>query len=119
MRRLPLLLPVALMMAAVMALMAAPAFATIHPIAVPLEKGLSGEKSNAPADTPAQTQNPPGITGEDHEPGYTDPDPDKATEAQPLEAQLANSTTSDCNAWKGEVFPGLTFKDICLAESQQ
>ena len=67
--------------------MAVPAFATVHPL-------VCSERSNAPATTPAETQNPPGITGEGHEPGYTDPDPDKVTEAQPIRSVLKNPTAT-------------------------
>ena len=83
MKRITLLLTVALVMAAMMAV-AGPASATVHPL-------VCSEVSAAPSDTPAQTQNPPGITSEGHEPGYTDPDPDNATEAQPILAVGFNS----------------------------
>jgi uncharacterized low-complexity protein len=93
MKRIILLVTVALVMALMMAV-AAPAFATVHPIS-------ESENSAAAADgTPADTQNPPGITGEGHEPGYTDPDPDNATEAQPLVKQQSNKTDNDLHAWK-------------------
>jgi hypothetical protein len=65
MKRILVLLTVALVMALMMAL-AGPASATIHPL-------VCSEGSAAPSDTPAQTQNPPGITGGD-----------QATEAQPV-----------------------------------
>ena len=60
--------------AAFVAWSVAPASATIHPI-------QCSEVSSAPAGTPAATQNPPGLTSEGHEPGYTDPDPDNNVEA--------------------------------------
>jgi uncharacterized low-complexity protein len=92
MKRIVLLVTVALVMALMMGV-AAPAFATIHPIS-------NSERSADAADgTPADTQNLPGITGEGHE-GNTDPDPDHATEAQPLVSHLSNKTDNDCNAWK-------------------
>ena len=65
MKRIVFMVTVALVMAAMMAL-AGPASATIHPL-------VCSEGSAAPSDTPAQTQNPPGITGGD-----------QATEAQPV-----------------------------------
>lgn len=65
MKRTMLLLTVALVMTVMMAL-AGPASATIHPL-------VCSERSAAPSGTPAQTQNPPGITGGD-----------QATEAQPV-----------------------------------
>ena len=96
MKRIILKLTAALVMAVMMMAVAAPAFATIHPIS-------SSEGSQAPSDTPAQTQNPPGITIEGHEPGYTDPDPDNAVEAQPLVSHLENKTDNDTtHAWKPE-----------------
>jgi hypothetical protein len=70
-----LLLLVALV-AAVTAWSVPSASATIHPL-------VCSERSAAPTGTPAQTQNPPGITNEGHE-GNTDPDPDHATQAQPV-----------------------------------
>jgi hypothetical protein len=71
---------------------AASAVATIHPL-------VCSENSTAPAATPAQTQNPPGITNEGFE-GNTDPDPDNAVQAQPVVAISSNSTTSDSAALK-------------------
>lgn len=64
---------IAVLVTALFAFMAASsALATIHPI-------VNAECSAAAANgTPADTQNPPGIT-----PG-SDPDPDHATTAQPL-----------------------------------
>ncbi len=57
MRRLLLVLSVALMMAAMLALMAVPAFATVHPLS-------KSELSNAPEGTAAATQDPPGLSGQ-------------------------------------------------------
>jgi len=84
MRRIVLLVTVALVMALMMGV-AAPAFATIHPI--------SSSEQSAADGTPADTQNSPGITGEGHE-GNTDP----ATEAQPLVSHLSNKTDNDFHA---------------------
>src|SRR5215208_8074426 len=84
MKRIVLLVTVALVMALMLGV-AAPAFATIHPIS------NSERSADAANGTTADTQNPPGITGEGHEPGYTDPDPDNATEAQPILAVGFNS----------------------------
>jgi hypothetical protein len=64
------------MVAAVAALSVTSASATIHPL-------VCSERSAAPSGTPAQTQNPPGITNEGTD-GNTDPDPDHAVEAQPV-----------------------------------
>jgi hypothetical protein len=71
---------------------AASAAATIHPL-------VCSENSAAPAGTPAQTQNPPGITNEGFE-GNTDPDPDNAVQAQPVVSIMTNSTTRDSAALK-------------------
>ena len=65
MKRILVLLTVAVVMA-LMLVVAGPASATIHPL-------VCSERSAAPSDTPAQTQDPPGITGGD-----------QATEAQPV-----------------------------------
>jgi hypothetical protein len=72
---------VALVLAFATALVApaAPAFATIHPL-------VCAEVSNAPAGTPADTQNPPGLT-----PGGVDQS--SATTAQPVVAVTTNSGT--------------------------
>jgi hypothetical protein len=82
MKRIVLLVTVALVMALMMAV-AGPASATIHPL-------VCSENSAAPSDTPAQTQNPPGITGGD-----------EATEAQPVNSVSGNPTAAD-NAFKDE-----------------
>jgi hypothetical protein len=68
---------------AVMMAVAGPASATIHPL-------VCSENSSAPAGTPAQTQDPPGITGGD-----------QATEAQPVNSVAGNPTARD-NAFKAE-----------------
>lgn len=75
------------------------AFATVHPLA-------NSECSAAAANgTAADLQDPPGITNEGHTPGYTDPDPDHATQAQPVISILTNSTTKDFAAWKAPGCP--------------
>ena len=68
MKRILVLLTVAVVMA-LMLVVAGPASATIHPL-------VCSENSAAPSDTPAQTQDPPGITGTGEE--------EQATEAQPV-----------------------------------
>ena len=85
--------------ALVLALSAAPASATVHPISC-----SENSSPNAPAGTPAQTQNPPGITQPPHEdPG---PDQSQATTAQPIVSILTNSTTADsANAFKAPGCP--------------
>lgn len=68
-----------------------PVGATVHPLSC-------SENSNAPAGTPVQTQNPPGIA----QPPHVDPGPDqsRATTAQPVVAILTNSTANDLNAFE-------------------
>jgi hypothetical protein len=88
MRRILLVMSVAALMVAMLAATAVPAFATIHPL---VNSDRSADAANG---TPADTRNPPGITSEGHEPGYTDPDPDKATEAQPILSVLKNPTAT-------------------------
>ena len=83
MKRIIFMVTVALVMVSMA--VAAPAFATVHPLV------CSERSADAANGTTADTQNPPGITGEGHEPGYTDPDPDNATEAQPILAVGFNS----------------------------
>jgi hypothetical protein len=56
MRRLLLVMSVAALMAAMVAVMAVPAFATIHPLA-------NSECANASASNVAKGQNPPGLSG--------------------------------------------------------
>jgi hypothetical protein len=74
MRKLLLLVAI---VAAVAAWSVASASATIHPL-------VCSERSSVnAAGTPAQTQDPPGITNEGTH-GNTDPDPDHAVEAQPV-----------------------------------
>jgi hypothetical protein len=68
MKRIILMVTVALVMTFMLAV-AGPASATIHPL-------VCSEGSAAPSDTPAQTQEPPGITGTGEE--------EQATEAQPV-----------------------------------
>lgn len=71
--------------------MASAASATVHPL-------VCSENSSAPAETPAKTQDPPGIT-----PGG--PDQGQATTAQPVVAILTNSTSNDLNAFKAPGCP--------------
>jgi hypothetical protein len=70
------------LVAALAAWSAASAGATVHPL-------VCSENSAAPTWTPAQTQNPPGITGGD-----------AAVETQPVVAILSNSTTADLASFK-------------------
>ena len=56
-RRLLLVMSVAALMAAMMVLTAVPAFATVHPLS-------RSDVSNAPEGTAAETQDPPGLSGQ-------------------------------------------------------
>lgn len=91
------MLLLAAIVAAVVAWSPASASATIHPL-------VCSENSAAPAWTPAETQDPPGITNEGTH-GNTDPDPDHAVEAQPIVAIETNSTANDLNAFKAPGCP--------------
>jgi hypothetical protein len=78
-----------------LALSATPSSATIHPI-------VCSENSNAPAGSPAQTQNPPGIT---NPPEFTGeaagPDQSRAPTARPIVAMFSNPTPNDtANSFK-------------------
>ena len=80
-----------------LALSATSSSATVHPI-------VCSENSNAPADSPAKTQNPPGIT---NPPQFTGdaagPDQSRAATAQPIVAMFSNTTTNDTqNSFKPE-----------------
>ena len=80
-----------------LALSAMPSSATIHPI-------VCSENSSAPAGSPAQTQNPPGIT---NPPQFTGaaagPDQSRALTAQPIVAMSSNPTGNDtANSFKPE-----------------
>ena len=95
-RRILLVMSVAVLMVAMLAVMAVPAFATIHPLS-------RSDVSNAPVGTAAETQNPPAITDEGHK-GNTDPDPDLAVQAQPVVAIQSNTTTEDSsNAFQNPI----------------
>lgn len=83
---------VALLLGLTLALLSAwPASATIHPLSC-------SENSSAPSGTPAQTQDPPGLT-----PGG--PDQSRAPVAQPVHAILDNPTAKDLNAFKAPGCP--------------
>ena len=75
MRRLLLVLSVALVMAAMMALMAVPAFATVHPLA-------KMECASDNASPVVQSQDPPGLTGQSQ--GSPPNNPVGGTIAQPV-----------------------------------
>ncbi len=87
-RRLLLVMSVAALMAAMLAVTAVPAFATIHPLVPGAGKNLKAEPPGLPeGETPSESQDPPGLT-----PGG--PDQSSADVAQPV--QVANP-----NAFKG------------------
>ena len=80
MKRIVLMVTVALVMALMLAL-AAPAFATIHPLSC-------SERSQAPEGTAAETQDPPGLT-----PGG--PDRSNAEVAQPVQSANDNASKDE------------------------
>ncbi len=83
-RRILLVLSVAAVMAAIMAVTAVPAFATIHPLVPGAGKTLTAEPPGLPeGETPSESQDPPGLT-----PGG--PDQSSADVAQPV--TVANPT---------------------------
>jgi len=92
MKRILLVMSVAALMAAMLALMAVPAFATIHPLS-------NSECSGLSEDTVAGSQDPPGLT-----PGGT-PSGGGADVAQPVFAVL-DAQGSDSPAFKQEPAPG-------------
>ena len=65
-RRLLLVMSVAALMAAMVALMAVPAFATIHPLA-------NSECANESASAVARGQNPPGLSGGSNADNFAQP----------------------------------------------
>ena len=78
MRRILLVMSVAALMAALLALTAVPAFATIHPLIPGAGKTLTAEPAGLPeGETPSESQDPPGLT-----PGG--PDQSSADVAQPV-----------------------------------
>ena len=68
MKRILLLLSVAVLVVAMLAVTAVPAFATVHPLSRS-ERSLP----NAPSGTPAATQDPPGISGGSNADNFAQP----------------------------------------------
>ena len=66
MKRILLLLSVAILVVAMVAVTAVPAFATIHPLS-------RSEVSNAPSGTTAATQEPPGLSGGSNTDNFAQP----------------------------------------------
>jgi hypothetical protein len=99
MKRIVLLVSVALVMAAMMAL-SAPAFATVHPLA-------NSECANASASDVPTSQDPPGLT-----PGG--PDQSSATVAQPVISVLT-AQGPDSEAFKTEPSPTAPIQEYCPA----
>src|SRR5215218_899684 len=64
-RRLLLVMSVAALMAAMVAVTAVPAFATIHPLIPGGGKTLTAEPAGLPeGETPSESQDPPGLSGQ-------------------------------------------------------
>jgi hypothetical protein len=99
-RRILLVMSVAALMAAMMALTAVPAFATIHPLA-------NSECSNENASAVAQTQDPPGLT-----PGP--PDQSRANVAQPV-VSVVSAQGPDSPAFKTSPDPNAPIQESCPA----
>jgi len=99
MKRIVLLVTVALVMALMMAL-AGPAVATVHPLA-------NSECANASASDVPTSQDPPGLT-----PGG--PDQSKATVAQPVISVLT-AQGPDSAAFKTEPSPTAPIQEYCPA----
>ena len=99
MKRIVLMVTVALVMAAMMAL-AGPALATVHPLA-------NMECSNANASEVTQSQDPPGLT-----PGG--PDQSSATVAQPV-ISVVTAQGTDSPAFK--TFPAPGPAEYCPAQN--
>ena len=100
MRRLLLLLTVAATMAAMMALMAVPAFATVHPLA-------NSECADDSASDVPKTQDPPGLT-----PGG--PDNSHAEVAQPV-VSVVSAQGPESPAFKTEPSPTAPIQEFCPA----
>ena len=88
MRRIVLVLSVALVVVALVAAMAAPAFATVHPLA---HMECASDTSNSPV---VASQDPPGLTGQSSADNI----------AQPIFSVLKNPTATE-NAFKPDVCP--------------
>ncbi len=87
-------------MAAMMALMAVPAFATVHPLA-------NSECADASASDVATSQDPPGLT-----PGP--PDKSKAQVAQPV-VSVVSAQGTESPAFKTEPDPNAPIQEFCPA----
>ena len=98
MKRILLVMSVAALMAAMVALMAVPAFATVHPLS-------NSECSGLSEDTVAGSQDPPGLTP-GGTPAVDTPGGGGADVAQPVFAVLDSPQGSDNPAFKQEPVPG-------------
>ncbi len=110
MRRILLVMSVAALMAAMLAVMAVPAFATVHPLA-------NSECSNAPAGTQgfvsAELQDPPGLT-----PAFLPtggPDQSKAAIAQPV-VSVFEAQGFNAKAFKTAPDPNAPIQEYCPAQ---
>jgi hypothetical protein len=99
MKRIVLMVTVALVMAAMMAV-AGPALATVHPLA-------NSECANDSASDVPTSQDPPGLT-----PGG--PDQSKATVAQPV-VSVSTAQGPDSPAFKTEPDPNAEIQEYCPA----
>ena len=104
MKRIILLVTVALVMAMMMAV-AGPALATVHPLA-------NSECSGLGEDTVAGSQNPPGISPEDED--VVGSDPDHGPTAQPV-ISVVTAQGPNSPAFKTEPSPTAEVQESCPA----
>ena len=102
MRRILLVMSVAALMAAMLAVMSVPAFATVHPLA-------NSECANASASDVQKSQDPPGLT-----PGG--PDSSQAVIAQPV-VSVVTAQGTDSPAFKTFPSPTAPIQESCPAQS--
>jgi hypothetical protein len=105
MKRMLLVMAVAALMAAVLAVTAVPAFATVHPLA-------NSECANDSASGVATFQDPPGISPDPLDRAGNDPD--KGTTAQPVISVL-EAQGSDAEAFKTPPDPTSPIQEHCPA----
>ena len=104
MKRITFLLPVALVMAAMMAV-AGPALATVHPLS-------NSECSGLGEDTVAGSQDPPGISPDDED--VVGSDPDLGPTAQPV-ISVVTAQGPNSPAFKTEPDPTAEIQEFCPA----
>jgi len=104
MKRIVLMVTVALVMAAMMAV-AGPALATVHPLS-------NSECSGLGEDTVAGSQDPPGISPDEED--VVGSDPDLGPTAQPI-ISVVTAQGEDSPAFKTEPDPNAEIQEFCPA----